>query len=361
MNSVLHIVTTIRRGGAENQLLTLARQQVKTGKSVSVLFLKEEPELAEEFTNSGIKVVDQFANRFPFSQVIYLRKYLKNEKFDVVHAHLPRAELLVRLTFIKCHYFFTRHNAEKFFPSAPKSVSRKLSQFATRGNSLGIAISDAVAEFCITEEEIRERGIIRVIYYGYDPTIPSFEDENSGREYTFGTVARLTPQKDLPTLLDAFAKISGIRPSIKLLIVGKGVMESELKIRADQLGISDAITWVRQTDKVDEYMREIQTFVLPSKYEGFGLVLLEAINARCAILAANNSAIPEVLGRNFQGLFSTGSLGELSKLMLASLEKPFRDDLITTQNEQFKKFDPVRMELEISDYYSFKSKDLTNY
>ena len=361
MKSVLHIVTTIRRGGAENQLLILARQQVETGKSVSVLFLKDEPELAEEFTHYGINVVDQFSNRFPLLQAIYLRKYLKNEKFDVVHAHLPRAELLFRLTFSKCCYFFTRHNAEKFFPSAPKFVSRKLSQFVTRGDSHGIAISDAVGKFCIAEKEIRGSEKLRTIYYGYDSLVPTFEKENVGREYTFGTVARLTSQKDLPTLLEAFTRIRQIRPSLNLLIVGKGELEKELKIYADKLGVSESVTWVRHTHDVDQHLRKIQTFVLPSRYEGFGLVLLEAMNAKCAILAANNSAIPEVLGRNFPGLFITGSWDELAKLMYASLEKPFRDKLISLQDIQFMKFDPVRMESEISNYYSEAVTNLTNY
>lgn len=351
MISVLHIITTIRRGGAENQLLTLARQQVATGKKISVLFLKDSSELSEDFKNSGIHVIDNFSNISPLSQVIQLRRYLKKENIDVIHTHLPRAEILVRLTFVKGHYFFTRHNAEKFFPKAPIIISRLLSKFATRGNSRGIAISDAVSNFCITEKEIHKNSTLRTIYYGFDPGIPAFEGENHGREFTFGTVARLTSQKDIPTLLQSFAEIVGIYPLTKLLIVGKGELENDLKNLAIKLSIHDSLIWIEHTGDVDKYMRQIQTFVLPSKYEGFGLVLLEAMNARCAILAANNSAIPEVLGRDFPGLFNTGSFVELSKLMEASLSKPFRDQLLSLQDIRLKSFSPVIMETAINDYY----------
>ena len=352
MISVLHVITTIRRGGAENQLLTLARQQVATGKSTSVLFLKDSPELSEDFKNSGVRVINDFANISPLVQVIRLRKYLNNANFNIIHAHLPRAEILVRLSFIKKPYFYTRHNAEKFFPTAPKLISRFLSQFATRGNSRGIAISDAVAKFCLTEKEIRQKTKLRTVYYGYDPKIATFEGENQGREFTFGTVARLTAQKDIPTLLQAFAETVRVYPYIKLLIVGKGELENKLKNIALELNISDSLVWVEHTNDVDKYMRKIQTFVLSSKYEGFGLVLLEAMNAKCAILAASNSAIPEVLGSDFHGLFNTGSSVELSKLMKATLEKQFRDQLLSIQDLRLKKFDPVKMESAISNYYS---------
>ena len=70
MISVLHIITTIRRGGAENQLLTLARQQVATGKKISVLFLKDSPELLDDFKNSGVDVIDRFSNISPFLRSI---------------------------------------------------------------------------------------------------------------------------------------------------------------------------------------------------------------------------------------------------------------------------------------------------
>jgi glycosyltransferase involved in cell wall biosynthesis len=137
-----------------------------------------------------------------------------------------------------------------------------------------------------------------------------------------------------------------------MIIIGRGELENHLKNLARELNIEESLLWVEHTNDVHKYMCKIQTFVLPSKYEGFGLVLLEAINARCAILAANNSAIPEVLGEDFEGLFNTGSILELSGLMEASLEKPFRDRLQSLQDLRLMRFNPTKMELAISDYYS---------
>ena len=53
MTDVLHVITTINRGGAENQLVVLVREQVKSGLDVTVVYLKGEPELEQEFLAAG--------------------------------------------------------------------------------------------------------------------------------------------------------------------------------------------------------------------------------------------------------------------------------------------------------------------
>ena len=62
MIKVLHVITTINRGGAENQLLVLVREQIKSGMEVSVLYLKGDPELEQDFSNAGAKVLHDIAN-----------------------------------------------------------------------------------------------------------------------------------------------------------------------------------------------------------------------------------------------------------------------------------------------------------
>lgn len=353
MKSVLHCITTICRGGAETQLLVLARQQVLSGNQVTVLYLKGVPELREDFVSAGVTVVDSLAGHSPVLQVLMLRQYLKRHSFDVVHNHLPRAELLFRLTFVDMPYVFSRHNAEPFFPGAPVSVSRALSLFATSGRCKGIAISSAVREFSKKNREISTRESLEVIYYGFDPLSRAVMGSiRRDREFTFGTVARLVPQKNLPTLLQAFAVIATEGLEANLIIIGDGVDAKELARLAYKLGISHRITWVPKSHDVPKAMSEIETFILPSLYEGFGLVLLEAMSAECAILASNNSAIPEVLGENFLGLFETKSIPELSLLMKQTQSKAFREKLIETQLNRLKLFTPEVMEYKIDTLYT---------
>ena len=69
-----HLITTISRGGAENQLLTLCKEQVKAGKSVSVIYLKGNPDLDSKFRRAGVNVIDKFANKNPVLQLFQIRK-----------------------------------------------------------------------------------------------------------------------------------------------------------------------------------------------------------------------------------------------------------------------------------------------
>jgi hypothetical protein len=130
---ILHVITTIDRGGAENQLLVLAKYQVKNGKKVSIVFLKGKSELESQFLEIGATVINSIANKALVYQLIFLRNFFKSNN-AIVHAHLPRAELLSALSIKKQKFFVTRHNAEPFFPKAPKILSILLSRFVTSRN-----------------------------------------------------------------------------------------------------------------------------------------------------------------------------------------------------------------------------------
>jgi hypothetical protein len=98
---VLHVITTICRGGAENQLLTLIREQVSTGRKVNLIFLKGQPELMGELRQMGVEVHPEFSLLSPFAQVLSIRGFLKG-KDVLVHGHLPRAELIARCNATQC-------------------------------------------------------------------------------------------------------------------------------------------------------------------------------------------------------------------------------------------------------------------
>ena len=55
MLRVIHCITTITRGGAENQLLILSREQIKSGRKVTIIYLNGKPELRQDFIDSGIE------------------------------------------------------------------------------------------------------------------------------------------------------------------------------------------------------------------------------------------------------------------------------------------------------------------
>jgi glycosyltransferase involved in cell wall biosynthesis len=84
--------------------------------------------------------------------------------------------------------------------------------------------------------------------------------------------------------------------------------------------------------------------VLPSIYEGFGLVLLEAMQANKPILATNNSSIPEVLSKDYAGLFETSNVEKLSDLIRkVLLEDEFAKQLVSSYAIRLENFTPEVM------------------
>ena len=112
MKTVTHVITTICRGGAENQLLILCREQVRQGLSVTVVPLKGNPELLKDFLEIGVQVNLSLTGKKFLIQVLQMNS--KRFKSDIWHAHLPQAELL--LAFKKRNgVVITRHFGGKFY------------------------------------------------------------------------------------------------------------------------------------------------------------------------------------------------------------------------------------------------------
>lgn len=114
--------------------------------------------------------------------------------------------------------------------------------------------------------------------------------------YIVGNVARLSPIKNQHFLLRAFAEALKIVPNLTLVIIGDGKLEEELKELAFDLDITHAVKFTGRVDRAADYMKSFNLFVMTSNDEGFGRVLLEAMTARCPIIATDIPAFVEVLG-----------------------------------------------------------------
>jgi glycosyltransferase involved in cell wall biosynthesis len=349
MKSVTHVITTIERGGAENQLLTLVEQQVKMGLVVSIVFLKGKPELEEAFKKIQVKEIYSLNGKTLIGQIHQLRKLLHGE--TNVHAHLPRAELLTRLAIPnKSNFIVSRHNAEQFFPGSPRFLSSVLSKFVVSRSRFVIAISHAVEDFLISNREVLGHKKVLVIYYGR-ANINRNQQSVGSNSKLIGTVARLTEQKDYPTLLKSFQIFHSENPNYRLQIVGVGHLEDHLKQLCAELGIAPFVDWIGKVSDPAEYLKNWDIFVLTSLYEGFGLVLLEAMSLKVPIVASNNSAIPEVLGSDYIGLAQTSSPEDFSRKYSLLLNKLNREAAQDQLEKSLFRFDPEIMAKEVSKLY----------
>jgi glycosyltransferase involved in cell wall biosynthesis len=350
---ILHVITTIEKGGAENQLVVLARQQIASGHEVHVLFLKGRNELVHQFSVAGVKVIEILRN-LTFAQQLKAIPGLRRHDFDVIHGHLPRAELyamFLKKSFSK--FVISKHNTELFFPKAPRVVSRLIAWIVYLRANQVICISHAVKDFLVDNSELPERSYkIQVVYYGYASENNSKHGETKlSDRIIIGCVARLTPQKDLRTLIEAMNLVKGSYPRILLKIYGEGPDKCELHNLIKRLNLENVVCLEGKTLDVHAKMREMDLFVLPSKYEGFGLVLLEAMSESIPIVAAANSAIVEVLTPEYPFLFETSNVQNLSEKILGMLGLKNKSQILEFLDSRLAFFDVVTMEKKIWSVY----------
>ena len=359
MSSVVHLITTINRGGAENQLIILVEQQVLLGNNVKVVFLKGNAALFDKLVAIGAKVELQFANKNILVQLHAIRGYLKYFT-GVLNAHLPRAELLASLVSANKNFVVSRHNSEPFFPGAPSILSRLLSRFVESKANLVICISESVANFLLASGEIRSVDKLKVLYYGFPnqinfstPARHSIRIDLSVDEKTLliGTISRLVEQKNIPCLMKSFCEVKKRIPNSKLLVIGAGPLDQKLKHLASELKISKDVLWVAHSDKVLDFLNAMDVFVLTSNYEGFGMVLLESLSCRTPIVATDVSAIPEVLGRSYPFLAKINDeldfAGKICEINLGNNRAWFED----YASNRIAIFDPTAMTRKLNELY----------
>lgn len=355
MSKVLHCITTIELGGAEKQLLILAANQIKMNLEVSVLYLKGTPDLQLDFERAGVKIVNDLANKNFIFQIFKFNKIVTENNL-ILHGHLPRAELLLALTKRGRKFIVTRHNSEKFFPRAPQIFSSLLSRFVLNKASKCIVISNAVKKFMIDYGELPKNKKAELIYYGFDSKLflPKLT-RKEGPVLVLGVVARLVPQKNHAILFYALREILKTNSNFLLIVIGDGYLREDLKILASKLKIEKRIVWIGKVSNPDFFINLMDIFILPSKYEGFGLVLLEAMQRFVPIIAAKNSSIVEVLGDTFPGLFATDNYIELSsKILSCSFENFY--ELENYYESRLKLFNPVQMTKKTLEVYGHQAK-----
>lgn len=106
--------------------------------------------------------------------------------------------------------------------------------------------------------------------------------------FILGNVGRLCYQKNQSFLLDVFHEVLRSKPESQLLLVGEGEDEAALKQKAQQLGISDRVIFFGVTDQVEKLFFAMDAFVFPSRFEGLGIVSIEAQAAGLPVLCSEN-------------------------------------------------------------------------
>jgi glycosyltransferase involved in cell wall biosynthesis len=154
---------------------------------------------------------------------------------------------------------------------------------------------------------------------------------------------RLTPTKDVPTLLRAFARARTVL-NARLMILGEGKNAEESAERrlelialATELGVAEDVSMPGFVDNPFAYMARASVFVLSSLWEGFGNVLVEALACGCPVVSTDSPDGPgEILDRGRYGrLVPVGDHGAMAEAILATLRAPPDPDVLRSRAAMF--------------------------
>lgn len=207
------------------------------------------------------------------------------------------------------NYIITRHFGGQFYPNSNKSLSKILSRISSARAKQIIAISESVKTLLINLREVSKPEKIIVIPYGFnsDAFVKNYRRKIAvmSQNYLIGTLARLSVEKDLPTLIKAFKilQTSNLKNTYKLRIFGEGEFRNKIEDLIKSLNLEKDVQLMGKSMNPAEELSKLDLFVLPSKFEGFGLVLLEAMAFNIPIIASNISTAKEVLGEDGAGVF----------------------------------------------------------
>jgi len=133
------------------------------------------------------------------------------------------------------------------------------------------------------------RGSVRTIHNGVPDEVTASPEQRRPR--LIGTIARLEEQKGVDVLIRALAGVE----DATLLVVGDGSERGRLQELARELGVSDRVEWQGWADEPRNYLAALDVFVLPSRNEGFPLVVLEALLAGAAVVATDVGSVAEAV------------------------------------------------------------------
>ncbi|HEX2035303.1 MAG TPA: glycosyltransferase, partial [Chloroflexota bacterium] len=307
---ILHVITSLARGGAQTHLLELMRGQRRRGHTVELAYFKD-PHMVEEFLPvAGFPMALEMENLASAALLGRLWGLVSAVKPDVLHTHLLKADAYgaVAGRFGRARVTIaSKHNDEA---ALRRPWVARVHGWLSRLDDRVIVVSDHVGRYMVETGRVPAAKIRRV-YYGINLDRPLALAESQVREIRrelglprqgpiLLSVGRLDPQKGHPYLFEAMRQVAARIPEARLVVVGAAQQGSEeyvasLRRQAAEPELEGRIIFAGERQDVPRLMAACDLFVLASLWEGFGLVFAEAMAAGKPVVGTRVSAVPEVV------------------------------------------------------------------
>ncbi|HET6606668.1 MAG TPA: glycosyltransferase [Rhodopila sp.] len=302
-------------GGVERQSLVIAEELRRRGADVTLVLHSLRGPLLDQIP-AGLPVVDLKSGR-TIDDIPRLAEFLRREKPDILLANFDfnniAALLAKAIALSPTKVVICQHNLvfDAFLNS-----QRRLYRYVGLGYralaplmSKAIAVSAGLANDLHRRAGISSRRIVTINNPVIGPDFAQRAEEpvehpwlHDPHHPVFVTAGRMVPQKDHPTLLRALA-LHRRTMGGRLLFLGVGPLEPEMKALVAELGIEDAVDFLGFRSDAPAWFRQADAFVLSSRSEGFGNVLVEAMGCGTPVISTDCPCGPrDILDNGRYGL-----------------------------------------------------------
>ena len=256
-----------------------------------------------------------------FSAMIFIRKIIDEVQPDIIHAHSTWAGLFVRLPYLikkkECKIIYTAHGWSFIMDVSKK----KKFLYAIVERLLSIVTDKIINISKFEEKEALNYGLNKkkmvVIYNGVKDKNCDYSMDENNNKIKLLFVGRLDKTKGIDILLDIYNKYKF--ENLHLYIIGESVLDN-IKIK-----INNNITyfgWIDNKD-IDKYYQMCDVVVMPSRWDGFGLVAVEAMRNSKPVIVSNRGALPELVKNRINGYVFKLNEEDSLKNILLNLDKKF--------------------------------------
>ncbi len=271
-------------------------------------------ELATALREADVPVerVPEVDSRWAFRDMVRTWRALRRARPTILHMHhvWPTADRYLSELAVWAgvpHQVVTEHLAGESHSASQRTLKRRELRRASAVTTVSRAVADSLAQDL---QVPRER--FMVVPNGADRPREEEERPEARRlraEMRVGfarpllvAVGRLEEQKGHLVLLEAASRLRALGLDFVLAVAGQGSLAGELAERARQLGLEERIRWMGQLEEPGPLLLAADVFVLPSRWEGMPLTLLEAMARGRAVVASGVGGVPEVVVDGVNGL-----------------------------------------------------------
>lgn len=347
---VLFFIYQLGAGGAARTLLNVLNHMDQNKFEPILVTLNYEGSY-EQYLNKNVKVVKLPTKRLR-SAILPFAKVIRQEKTDIVFSTIPNYSIVAILA--RLMSFSKARSIVREAAYLGEYTSKKMLRFygfvygfATKVISLSQGVKDnLIKRYKVPAKKIdviyNPVDIENITYLSEKQDMPKAHAElfNQNKK-TIITAGRLVTDKDHATLLTAFHHVHQHTDS-QLIILGEGELGEALKEQAHTLNIAHAVHFIGFQDNPYMYFKQADIFVLSSRTEGFGHVLVEALAVGTPVVSTNcKPGATEVLADGAYGsLCEVGNADDLAEKMhhLLNLTEAEKTDIQTQGYERAQDF-----------------------